>query len=491
MVVYNIIMQEGFATMMTMIKFGTDGWRAVMADHFTFANVEIVAQSIADYVNGEGMGSRGLIVGYDNRFLAEHFAARVGEVLAGNNIPVFLTAGACPTPVTAYAITTRQTAGAIMLTASHNPPEYNGIKFIPDYAGPAVPAITDKIEGYLHKVLETGRIRKLARDEALAQGLWNKVQPKDEYLQHIAGLVDLSAIKKAGLKLVLDPMYGAGIGYLEELLGEACEITAIHNYRDPLFGGALPEPTGNNLEDLRACVLKAGCDLGLALDGDADRFGIIDSDGSYISPNQVLALLYYHLARRKGISGPVARTVATTHLLDRMAEGFGQKIKETPVGFKYIGQMMREKGCVLGGEESGGLSIAGHIPEKDGILACALMAEIRALTGETLQDNLEKIAAEFGRLYSERLDVHTSKEKKEQVLGKLPAYFPSKIAGIPVTGRLTVDGTKLLLAEGSWVLIRPSGTEPLFRIYVETNSLDLLKKIQSEVVRELEIADVD
>lgn len=469
-----------------MIKFGTDGWRAVMADQFTFANVELVTQSIAGYVNETGSGKKGVIIGYDNRFLAEHFAARVGEVLAGNNIPVLLVEKACPTPVTAYAITTEQAAGAVMLTASHNPPEYNGIKFIPAYAGPAVPAITNRIEEWLHRVLSTGTVQKTSQQEAARQGLWRMINPQNTYLQHLAAIVDLALIKKAALRVVIDPMYGAGIGYLEALLGETCLCTSIHNRRDPLFGGSLPEPTGANLEELRQQVQALGYDLGLALDGDADRFGIIDQDGSYISPNQVLTLVYYHLLKRKGLTGPVARTVATTHLLDRMAEYYGEGVQETPVGFKYIGQMMRENGCILGGEESGGLSICGHIPEKDGILAAALIAEIRASTRKSLQANLDEIYQEFGRVYSERLDIHTGSEQKQEILKKLVDYFPSKFAGTPVTGRLTVDGTKLTLANGSWVLIRPSGTEPLFRVYVEAQSREELKQIQLEIQDELD-----
>ncbi|MDS1029651.1 phosphoglucomutase/phosphomannomutase family protein [Bacillota bacterium LX-D] len=458
-----------------MIKFGTDGWRAIIAEDFTFANVEIVAQSIANYVNEIGSGAQGLIIGYDNRFLSEHFAQRVGEVLAGNKIPAFVTAAPCPTPVTAYAILEEKAAGAIMITASHNPPEYNGIKFIPWYAGPAVPAITNRIEECLESVMAAGEVNKTTKEKSLEAGLWKEIDPKESYLNQLAKIVDLGEIGRAGLKIVLDPMFGAGIGYLEKLLENRAICAALHDYRDPLFGGTLPEPTGPILRTLRKKVLQDRADLGLALDGDADRFGIIDDDGTYISPNQVLSLLYYHLVKRKGLQGPVARTVATTHLLDKMAHSFGQEVVETPVGFKYIGQMMREKGSILGGEESGGLSIAGHIPEKDGILAAALMAEIRAATGKSLQRNLQELADEFGRFHSARIDVHTSREIKEKTLNLLQGYAPKDLAGIDVKEIVRIDGVKILLADDSWVLIRPSGTEPLFRIYTETQNYSLIK----------------
>lgn len=472
-----------------MIKFGTDGWRAVIAEEFTFANVEVVAQSIARYVQGEARQDQGVVVGYDNRFLSPQFAQRVGEVLTGNGLPVYFIQGPCPTPVTAYAIVARKAAGAVMVTASHNPPEYNGIKFIPYYAGPALPDITQKIEELLKQVQAEGRVAKISRAEAQKRGLWREIDPKGDYLHHLSRLIDLEAVKQAGLKVVLDPMYGAGLGYLEELLAGICSYSAIHNYRDPLFGGALPEPTGDNLQELSREVLRTGSDLGLALDGDADRFGIIDADGSYLSPNQILTLCYYHLLKNKGLEGPVARTLATTHQLDRLAQSFGQGVEETPVGFKYIGRMLRERGCILGGEESGGLSIAGHIPEKDGILAAALVLELRAMGGKPLKALLAEVEEQWGKVYSERLDVRTGEEIKERVLAQLGDYFPSKLAGIPVMGRLTVDGVKLILADESWVLIRPSGTEPLFRIYVEAKDPKALRRVQQEVLAELGISN--
>ncbi|NLC39151.1 MAG: phosphoglucomutase/phosphomannomutase family protein [Clostridia bacterium] len=471
---------------MRKIRFGTDGWRAVMAEEFTFAHVRAVAQGIASHVKKEGRGEQGLVVGYDNRFLGKEFAAAVGEVLAGNGIPVFLTKKATPTPVTAFAITQHETAGAVMLTASHNPPEYNGIKFIPHDAGPALPEVTDAIEAFVQEALTGGEIKRAAREEVEKTPLWQIIDPKLAYLDHLRQLLDWEKMQEAAMKVIVNPMHGAGIGYLEELLTSAgWQVITMNAYRDPLFGGKLPEPTGEVLEDMGSELLARGARLGLALDGDADRFGIIDEDGRYINPNQVLALLYVHLLERRGLVGPVARTVATTHLLDRIAEAHGLGVFETPVGFKYIGRCLLEKGCVLGGEESGGLSIKGHLPEKDGILAAALVAEIVAVTGCSVGANLEDIYGRYGRLVSRRLDVRVPAGEREQLLARVKEYQPAKMGGVPVLGRILVDGTKLLLADGGMVLIRPSGTEPLFRIYVETSSEEKLAQMQKEVREEL------
>ena len=476
------------------ISFGTDGWRGIIAKDFTFDNVRLVARAVAAYIHQLGLGKRGIVVGRDNRFLAEEFAEAVAEEFTNQDIPVFLCSGATPTPVTAYAIKLHEAAGAVMLTASHNPPPYNGFKFIPEYAGPALPHITQKIEENIAKLqagepcdfyqLEpaTGRYGHLVAEEQAKTCNCTELNPFAAYIEHISTIIDLAVIRQAGLKVVVDPMYGAGIGYLEHLLGEAGTLVEVfHNTRDPLFGGTLPEPTGHSLDELRKRVKAGSAHLGLALDGDADRFGIIDANGEYITPNQFLPLLYYHLLTVKGWRGPVARTVATTHLLDRLAAKVGQQVYESPVGFKYIGQNMLEKDCILGGEESGGLSIKGHIPEKDGILAGLLAAEMVAYHQKSLTELLQQVYAEFGQLYSERLDIHTSLEQKEAILNQLKDFAPPELAGQLVTEKLTLDGTKLILADGAWVLIRPSGTEPLFRVYVEANSLEQKHKLQQAI----------
>ncbi|GAB6179373.1 phosphoglucomutase/phosphomannomutase family protein [Desulfotomaculum defluvii] len=483
------------------ISFGTDGWRGIIAKDFTFDNVKLVAQAVAAYINEEGIGEKGIVIGRDNRFLAEEFADTVAQEFNLQGIPVYMCCGATPTPVTAYAIKLHQAAGAVMLTASHNPPPYNGFKFIPQTAGPALPHITKKIEENIAKlqagepcdgynlITPEGRYGNLVEEEKKAPYGCTLDKPFDKYVEHVSNIIDLEAIEKANLRIVIDPMYGAGIGYLEHILGKAgAELEVFHNQRDPLFGGTLPEPTGKSLEELKRRVSTGKAHLGLALDGDADRFGIIDANGEYITPNQFLPLLYYHLLVVKGWRGPVARTVATTHLLDRMAAKYSQQVYESPVGFKYIGQNLLEKQCILGGEESGGLSIKGHIPEKDGILAGLLAAEMVAYHGKGLTELLEQIHDEFGRLYSERLDIHTTPELKAEILAQLKEFSPGELGGQKVVGRILLDGVKLVVADGAWVLIRPSGTEPLFRIYAEANSLEQKEKLQQEVITLLKLS---
>lgn len=470
---------------MTAIKFGTDGWREIIAREFTFENVKFVTQAIADYINDKAMGSRGIVIGYDNRFLSEHFAEAVAEVLCGNSIKVFMTGRATPTPVTAFAVKNLRAAGAIMLTASHNPPQYNGIKFIPDYAGPALPYITDVLERNVNEVVSSRQYKDIRYDKAVESGMVTNIDPFGDYISHLKTIVDIDVISQSGLKIVVDPMYGAGIGYLDHILSDAgCTVEVIHGNRDPLFGGSLPEPSEKVLSELRDMVVSHKADLGLAMDGDADRFGIIDNDGTYINPNQVLYLIYFHLLNSRGLKGPVARSVATTHMLDRIANHYGFEVDETPVGFKYIGESMMKKGSILGGEESGGLSIAGHIPEKDGILAAVLITELVAKQGKPLRDVMKHVNEQFGSLVSQRLDIKTTPEKQVEVLNTLAGASPSEIAGMVVNRTISIDGKKFLLEDGSWVLIRASGTEPLFRIYVETDQQEKLKNIQQST-REL------
>lgn len=470
----------------TGIKFGTDGWRAVIAEDFTFANVRKVARAIALYVREAGLAEKGVVIGYDNRFLSERFAAAVAEVLAGSGISCWLTVTATPTPVTAYAVRALDTGGAVMITASHNPPEYNGIKFIPDYAGPATSEITAALEKYLETSEMAGEFPLVPLERAREEGLVRDFDARPLYLQHLRRLLDLRAICCGRLRIVLDPMWGAGIGYVEEILKDACSsLEVIHNHRDVLFGGALPEPTAAELSSLRETVLEHRADLGLALDGDADRFGVIDRGGEYLSPNEVLALLLYYLLEHRRWRGAVARTLATTHMLDRIAEDYGLPVVETPVGFKYIGQSLIHHRSILGGEESGGMSIQGHIPEKDGILALALIVEMISVTGKSLRELQEEIYEKFGRLVSARLDIKCAPEEKEGILKRLQDWAPAAVAGTPVADRSTKDGVKLLLEDGSWILVRPSGTEPLFRVYVEAPTREALERLQESVRKDL------
>lgn len=523
------------------IKFGTDGWRGIIADDFTFANVRIVSQAVADYLNDKGTGHLGIVVGYDNRFLSDRFANVVADVFTGNGIKVYLASEPLPTPVTAFAVREHGAAGAVMLTASHNPPEYNGFKFIPEYAGPALPHITRAIEENIARLVsapdlvfgadlemaselavypapgEGARISAVTQTPvtgaAAAQGPSERsrvngraaqtpaagiragrpvaervyIDPRPSYFAHLEKLVDMDAIARANLEIMVDAMHGSGMGYLDVMLKRAGNrVQECRCHRDPLFGGGLPEPTGKSLESACRWIKDEGVRLGLALDGDADRFGIIDSGGVFITPNQFLPLLYHHLITVKGMLGPVTRTVATTHMLDRIARHYGQEVYETAVGFKYIGRNLLEKDCVLGGEESGGLSIRGHIPEKDGILAGLLAAEMVSVHGKTLAELTEEVSAVYGvRLYSERLDVHTTPEQKQRVLEKIGHFAPGELAGEPVTGRITLDGLKLVLKSGEWVLVRPSGTEPLFRIYAESDRLERIKEIHQAFIEQI------
>lgn len=468
------------------ITFGTDGWRAIIAEDFTFENLKLVTGAIATYIKNSEDPGEGVVVGYDQRFLSEQFAEAVAEILGGNGLKVYLTSKPTPTPVTAFAIKHWKCKGGIMLTASHNPATYHGIKYIPYFAGPALPETTKKIEEALHQIAQNKEeIKGIKFSELENQGLVEKIDPQEPYLNHLKEIIDISAIKDNPAKIIIDPMYGAGIGYIEKFLEDSgCEVAAIHNYRDPLFGGGMPEPKEDQLGELKTKVLQEKAKLGLALDGDADRFGVIDKNGEYITPNQILSLVLDHLITGRGWEGPVARTVSTTHTLDNICEIYGTFVKETPVGFKYIGQALRE-GCILGGEESGGLSIKGHIPEKDGILACLLILEILCASEKSISENLQDLKEKYGGFVSRRLDLKVEPEQKEELQEIVKAYEPVKILGKPVVERITVDGTKIKLADGSWVLIRPSGTEPLFRIYAEAPTMDDVEAMQMEVKGEV------
>ena len=462
------------------IAFGTDGWRAVMAREFTFDNVALVAQAVADYVNSTGKAQKGVIVGYDARFLSDQFAAVVADVLGANGIPALVPDRDTPTPVVAYTIKARGLAGAIMLTASHNPPEYNGIKFIPDYIHPALPEITDAI---------TARIVQLQADLSLVKTggpAPQVVDPKPDYVAHVRELIDLDAIRNAHLTICVDPLYASGRGYLSEILREAgCTVYTIHDERNPLFGGSLPEPNETNLKALSALVVEKGADLGLSMDGDADRFGMVDKTGAYITNNQVIALAFLHWIRTRYQTGSVVRTVATSGMIDALAAKFGFKVTETPVGFKWVGNALNTTDAIVGGEESGGLSVKGHIPEKDGIVADLVITEMVARTGKSPLENLAEIEAMIGKFITTRIDVTLPDASKTALMARLKSDPPREIAGGKVASVSTVDGVKMVREDGSWLLIRPSGTEPLVRCYIEAKSdseVDDLKKAVHDLI---------
>ena len=466
---------------MTIIKFGTDGWRDLMYDHFNLPNVRFVVQAIAEYVRQNQGETKGVVVGYDARFFSDLFAREAAGVLAANGIKVYLSERDLPTPVNAYAVKLHQAFGAIMFTASHNPPEYNGIKFIPEYAGPASLEITKAIEANLTKIIQIGKEPEIVPFTKIdATGLLVSIDPIPEYLKQLRSLINVQAICDSGLKIIVDPMYATGRGLMADLLAK-CSVREIHSNKDPLFGGFMPDPQDKFLEELKAEVRAEPNAIGLATDGDADRFGIIDSDGTYLTPNQVIPLLMVHLIKTRGYHGVVGRTVATTHLIDRLGKRYGAEVIETPVGFKYIGELMRTRSVIIGGEESGGLSIQGHIPEKDGLLACALMAEMRAMTKKPLLETLRELYAEVGQLWTRRVDIHLSDQTKEAVLSQCKTRALDQVGSLKVIDKRTIDGFKYILENGAWFLIRPSGTEALIRVYFEANSETELEMLVKQV----------
>lgn len=467
--------------MAVLIKFGTDGWRAVMAREFTFDNVALVAQAIANYLKQQGDAQRGVVIGYDARLLSDLFAQTVADVLTANDIPALVTERDTPTPVTVYTIRARGLAGAVMLTASHNPPQYNGIKFIPPECHPALPETTQAIEEQIAYCQQNpDSIQHNSKPH-----LKTRIDPRPDYFAHLSQLLDTTALAK--LKVVFDPLYATGRGYVDGFLREiGAQVETIKGERNPAFGGALPDPNPQNLRQLGERVCQTGAHIGLATDGDADRFGVVDADGEMISANQVIVLtLWYLLQKQKPQQGHAVRTVATTHQIDALARAYGHiEVHETPVGFKWVGSVMARTGALVGGEESGGLSIIGHIPEKDGILADLLMAEMVAREGVTLKQALEHVARQTGRFYNVRLDLHVDDATKQGLLRQLRESPIDSLGGLKVVGVNSLDGVKLLLEREAWVLVRPSGTEPLIRCYFEAREEATLNSLQ-QAMREL------
>ncbi|MBE3599256.1 MAG: phosphoglucomutase/phosphomannomutase family protein [Limnochordaceae bacterium] len=469
------------------IRFGTDGWRAVIADQFTYHNVRLVTQAIANYLGEAGLGRREILVGYDTRFAAEHFAQEVSRVLAGNSLAVGLTASDVPTPVLAHAVLHRRAAGAIMLTASHNPPQYLGLKFIPEYGGPAQSDVTAAIEEQIVRVQRAEAsgnmvVRTLDLEQGRRQGLVDTVDPRIDYVEHLMSVVGTAPLSR-GVEVVYDAMYGTGRHYAAEALENlGVRVHRLHDRRDPLFGGGAPEPTAQHLQELIQAVRSRQGALGLATDGDADRFGVVDEDGTYLTPNEVLAIVADYLLGVRQMRGSIVRTVATTHVLDRLAAQFGVTARETPVGFKHVGAWMRRENVTLGGEESGGMSIAGHIPEKDGILAVLLVTRIWAEGGISLRRRLAAIHERVGPATGRRVDMPiASDEVKRRILDHLASQPPDRWAGQRVDKVVVMDGVKVILESGAWWLLRASGTEPLMRLYLEAPDAGLVDGMEREV----------
>jgi alpha-D-glucose phosphate-specific phosphoglucomutase len=461
-----------------MIKFGTSGWRGIIAEDFTYDNVRIAAQAIAKLINEE-YKKASVIVGYDTRYMSEDFAKSCAETLAGNGIKALLCKRNTPTPVISYEIIRAKIEGGINFTASHNPYKYNGIKYSPSWGGPALPETTKKIEKYCAGISQKD-IKTIPYEQGVKDGLIELYDPRAAYIKRIKQLVNFKALKKANIKIAADVLHGTGSGYLDALLDDAgIKHKTINKNRDAMFGGGAPEPSVGNLGELLALVKKESYKLGISTDGDADRFGIIDSDGTFITPNQVIPVLLYHLNKTRGWNGIAARSVMTSHILDRLAEKIGVEVMETPVGFKYIGDIMikRPKDFIIGGEESGGLTIRGHIPEKDGILACLLMAEAVAMSKKSVSGLLKEIKKITGEILTDRLNFRLPAETMEAFRNTLKIKSPSEIAGIKIREKITIDGDKFILDDKTWIGFRLSGTEPLVRVYAEADSQTKLNKL--------------
>jgi phosphoglucomutase len=452
---------------MAHIAFGTSGWRGILCEDFTFENVKIVTQAIADYLKGTGEADKGVIIGRDTRFMGQRFTEEAAAVLAGAGIKAFLCSRDVPTPVIAFEILRRGAAGGINFTASHNPPEYNGIKFSPSWGGPALPETTKEIERRANEMMGDFCYSELSLEESRRRGLLEMIDPHGAYLAALEQKVDFDALKTVG-KLGLNPLYGTARGYLDAPLKSlGIPYAIINDHLDPYFGGQPPEPSEAHIPDFISLVKNdPTIRLGLATDGDADRFGILDADGTYIEPNYIIALLLDYLIRVRKLSGGVARSVATSHFVDAVAKKHGVPVYETPVGFKYIGELITQDKIVIGGEESAGLTIKGHVPEKDGILACFLVAEMVAREGKTVRELLERLYGEVGRFVTRRDNLKLSPELEAAYPQKVGAV-PKEIAGSKVVDVITLDGVKLLLDDGSWMLFRKSGTEPVVRLYGE------------------------
>jgi len=449
------------------IRFGTSGWRGVIAREFTWDRVQILVDAISVWLQRRDQKS--IVIGGDTRFLSPELARSTAERMAGYGFRVYLADRPVPTPVLSYALRSIGAGGIINFTASHNPPVYNGIKFSPDHGGPASDDVTSAIE-------------TLVESESKPGTGTGSVQEHDfipPYLEEIDKFLDASVFRDSGLRIVYDAFSGTGSGVLDrKLIQLGASVRVINGVRDPLFAGKQhPEPNENGLEELAASVVRSGASLGLGTDGDADRFGLIDERGKYVSPHDFFPLLLDYLVSSRGLGGTVARSITTSSMLDRIAFALGIPVEVTPVGFKYLGAFMLERNVVLACEESGGMSILGHVPEKDGVLACLLAAELICAGGRSISEQIEALWSRYGRLFNERIDIPLDIVSRESVQRTFFSSAPEEIAGRPVTGIDRKDGSKIQFDDDTYVLIRLSGTEPLARIYVQADSPEVIREL--------------
>ena len=459
------------------ISFGTDGWRAIIAEDFTFANVRACAQGVADYLKNEKLTDRCLVIGYDTRFASEDFAAASAEVIAANGISVYLTSCTAPTPVLSYAITALSAAGGIIITASHNPGKWNGFKY-KDSSGASAPgAIVEAIEKLANDALSSSAIKHIPLEQGIAQGLIKTIDPFPMYRDHISKLIDINALSMAKLKVIDDSMFGAGIGYFKKLFqGGSIDLIEINGNRNPLFPGMQqPEPITKNLTTLSTTVRNMKADVGIANDGDADRIGIVDEHGTFLNPHQVFALLVLYLLEVRKERGPIVKSLCATTMLYDLGKQFDVPVYETKVGFKYVAPVMVEKDALIGGEESGGYGFRGNVPERDGILAGLYFLDLMVKTGKTPSQLVSYLFSKVGPHYYDRIDHHLSGQDNRELLKKLGPV--DTLAGYKVARLDTVDGFRYVLDDGSWLLIRFSGTEPLVRIYAEAKSQEQVEQL--------------
>lgn len=460
---------------MQVIKFGTDGWRGVIAREFTFENVAIVAQATVDYMVQEGLADKGVVIGYDRRFLSREFAEFSAEIAVGNGIKVFLTDNYTPTPAVSWAVRSRSAGMGIMITASHNSAIYNGFKVKESFGGSARPSTTRKIEAQVAaNIAKSRQILSTPFAAALESGMISRFDANREYYAQLEKYVDMELIRSSGTAFVVDPMFGAGSGAFPVLIPGCLEI---HGDCNPAFGGQAPEPIMEHLLELAETVKSGPYRVGLALDGDADRIGAVDENGDFFSSHMIYTVLLRHLYERKGLRGGVVKTVSTTRMVNLLAEKYGLELFETPIGFKHICELMLDNDILMGGEESGGLGVKGHIPERDGILMGLLLLEAMAMSGKGLKELLDETMDEIGHFYYRRLDLQIEQPAKERLVERLKSGGLKEIAGSTVAATNFSDGFKFIFSGGSWLLIRPSGTEPVLRLYSEAGSPAEVEKL--------------
>jgi alpha-D-glucose phosphate-specific phosphoglucomutase len=464
----------------TTIQFGTDGWRAAIAETYTFDNVRLAAQACAQYVLSAGKAEQGIAVGYDTRYASDRFARAVAEVLTANGVKVWLSDRFQPTPVISYSVVHRQLGGAIIITASHNPSTDNGFKVKSEIGASAPPEVIEQIEQHIDALEPRGQagVKRLDLARAQADGLLETFDATPAYDEQIGRLVDLTALRAAGVRVVADSMYGTGQGYFKRLLsGDRTQVDEIRNVVNPAFPGIAPEPIRPHIDELSRVVRDSGADFGLATDGDSDRIGVVAEDGTFINQHQVFGLLTLYLTEQRALRGPAVRSLTMTSMADGYMERLGQKVYETPVGFKYIGARMVEEHAILGGEESGGFGFQGHLPERDAIVAGLFIADLAVRLQRSMSGVLAYMQERLGAWHYLRTDVRYPAAERQAIAARMAAANPSALDGSPVTSISTFDGYKFYAQDGSWLLIRFSGTEPLLRVYTETTSPERVERL--------------